>query len=122
MAETQLIVCTTCRRAAGGAPAAKAPWPGTRMLEALETRELPEGVTLRPAQCLAACAKGCAVALSGGPEKWTYVYGGLDPAQHADALLDLATLYAGTAEGIVPWFDAPADVRARAVARIPPRG
>lgn len=121
MTETQLFVCTTCRRAAGGVPATQAPWPGTQMFEALEARPLPEGVTLRPVQCLSACAKGCAVALAGGPEKWTYVYGGLDPARHADALLAAAALYANTADGIVPWFDAPADIRSRAVARIPPR-
>lgn len=115
------MVCTTCRRAAGGAPAPRAPWPGSQLLEALESRPLPPGVTLRPVQCLSACAKGCAVALSGGPEKWTYVYGGLDPALHADALLEAAALYHGTADGLSPWFDTPADIRSRAVARVPPR-
>ncbi len=122
MTETTLIVCTTCRRAAGGPPATRAPWPGTDMLEALESRELPEGVvTLRPVQCLCACAKGCTVALSGGPERWTYVYGGLDPAKHPDDILKAAAIYAETADGIIPWADAPTEIRTRAVARIPPQ-
>lgn len=122
MAETQLIVCTTCRRAAGGAPATREPWPGTQMLEALEAHALPEGVVLRPVQCLSACAKGCAVAVSGGPDKWTYVYGGLDPARHPEALLEAVALYADSRDGILPWFETPADIRSRAVARIPPLG
>ncbi len=126
-----LVVCTTCRRPVaddGGADAAagdgasaggEAPRPGARMLAALAAAGLPPGVALRPAECLSVCGAGCAVALT-GPGKWSYVYGGLDPATHAAAILEGAARYAAAPEGIVPWRDRPEIFRRQSVARIPP--
>ncbi|MDY6858607.1 MAG: DUF1636 domain-containing protein [Pseudomonadota bacterium] len=121
MANVTLTVCTTCRRTAGGAPCEEEPRPGARMLAALESRALPEGVTLRPVECLSACSRGCSIALSGGARRWSYVYGDLDPDAHVDAILTGVTAYAATSDGLVPWRARPEVFRKQSIARIPPQ-
>ena len=111
-----LAVCITCRRD-GISP--EDTRPGARMLAALAALALPEGVTLRPVECLSACTHGCSVALQ-APGKWTYVYGNLDPAAHAPDILHGAALYAASPDGIVTWRDRPALFRKQSLARVPP--
>jgi predicted metal-binding protein len=119
MAEVTITVCTTCRRGLPDDP--EAPRPGTRMLEALQAAGLPEGVALRPVECLSACSRGCTIALSGGPDRWTYVYGDLDPAEHVPEIVKGAAAYAGTEDGLVPWRERPVIFRKQSIARIPPQ-
>jgi predicted metal-binding protein len=116
MAQTTLHVCLTCRRE-GVDPAA--PRPGAVLHEALAQAGAPEGVRIVGVECLSACSNGCAVALS-APGKWTYVYGRLDPDTHVAAILDGATRYAGTTDGVVPWRERPEVFRKQCLARIPP--
>ena len=125
-AATTLLVCVTCRRAAPeGAPARaappepEAPRPGAAMLAALGAGPLPEGMRLRGVECLSACARGCAIALT-GPGRWTYVYGDLDPARDPSDILAGARAYAATGDGLVPWRERPLVFRRNAVARVPP--
>ena len=122
MGGVNLIICTTCRQAAGGPEAPDAPRPGARLLAAIEARGLPEGVSLRPVECLSACPRGCAVALSGGAARWSYVYGDMDPERDAPAILDGAARYAATPDGIVPWRERPEIFRKQSIARLPPQG
>ncbi len=110
-----LHICTTCKRE-GMDP--DAPRPGAVMFAALGAAP-PEGVTLVPIECLSACSNGCAVALS-APGKWSYVYGNLDPDLHAAAILEGASLYAASPDGIVPWRARPEIFRKQSIARIPP--
>lgn len=118
MAAATLHVCTTCLR---GQPAPEdAPRPGALLLAALRAGTLPEGVTIKGVECLSACNTGCAVALS-APGKWSYVYGHLDPALHAAAILAGAGLYAASGDGIVPWRARPEIFRRQSIARIPPQ-
>ena len=126
-----LHVCTTCRGTvpdpvpdAAWTDAAKtdalgpdAPRLGARLHDLL-SRTAPDGVEIRPVECLSACSQGCSVALS-APGKWSYVYGRLTPADAAD-ILSGARAYAGTADGIVPWRERPAVFRKQSLARIPP--
>lgn len=91
------------------------------MLEALAASALPQGVTLRPAECLSACSRGCSIALSGGPQRWTYVYGDLDPEQHIDEILTGVAAYTATDDGLVPWRERPTIFRKQSIARIPPQ-
>ena len=117
MARATLHVCTTCLR---GLPAPEgAPRPGAALLAALAAGARTEGVTIRAVECLSACQTGCAVALC-APGKWSYVYGHLDPAQDAPAILAGAGLYAASSDGIVPWRARPEIFRKQSVARIPP--
>ncbi len=111
-----LAVCITCKRE-GMLP--DDPRPGARMFAALAALALPEGVTLRPVECLSACSQGCSVALQ-APGKWSYIYGNLDPAAHAADIVHGAGLYAVSADGIVPWRDRPQVFRKQSLARVPP--
>ncbi|NVO23188.1 DUF1636 domain-containing protein [Donghicola sp. C2-DW-16] len=121
MAKVTLTVCTTCRRIGGGEPVPDEPRPGERMLQALGAVELPENVQLRPVECLSACSRGCSIALTGGPSRWTYVYGDLDPETHIEEILQGVSAYAQTTDGIVPWRERPQVFRKQSIARIPPQ-
>ncbi len=121
-----LHVCTTCRGTVpdlappGLTPDATgtdAPRLGARLHDLL-SRTAPDGVEIRPVECLSACSQGCSVALS-APGKWSYVYGRLTLDDAAD-ILSGARAYAGTADGIVPWRERPAVFRKQSLARIPP--
>jgi len=122
MGHATLMICQTCRRIAGGEPVAEEPRPGARLLARIEALGVPEGVTLRPVECLSACSHGCTIALSGGPDRWSYVYGDLDPDRHAETILDGAARYAATEDGVVPWRERPEIFRKQSIARLPPQG
>jgi predicted metal-binding protein len=118
-AAVHLLVCMTCRTAGQAPdPDPDAPRPGRLLAEAL-TGALPEGVVLHPVECLSNCSRGCTIALR-GDDRWTYVYGNLDPAAHLDTLLDGLTRYRDSADGVVPWRERPEHFRKNCIARIPP--
>ncbi|TXM93176.1 DUF1636 domain-containing protein, partial [Methylobacterium sp. WL103] len=79
----------------------------------------PDGVTIEAVECLSVCKRPCTVAVA-AEDRWTYVYGDLDPAASARIILDGVGLYAGTPDGIVPWKQRPQEFRKGVVARIPP--
>lgn len=116
MAETVLYVCTTCRME-GDAP--DGPRAGARLFDALLQSARPEHVRIEPVECLSVCKRPCTVAVA-SEDRWTYVYGDLDPAESARIILDGVGLYAATPDGIVPWKERPQAFRKGAVARIPP--
>ena len=115
---TELLVCTTCRM---GMPTdVEGPRPGAKLFDALANAELPEGITLKPVECLSNCKEGCSVVLR-SDGKWTYVYGRLDPENGAvDVILDGATKYHASGDGLVPWRERPEHFRKNCIARIPP--
>jgi len=51
---------------------------------------------------------------------WTYVFGHLDPAADAQALVDGAKLFAGAADGLMPWRGRPDALKRGLIARVPP--
>jgi predicted metal-binding protein len=112
-----LHVCTTCR--AGLAPEEGEPRPGARLHAALSAQPTPAGVRIRPVECLSACGKGPAIALS-APGSWSYIHGPLQP-EDAAAILAFAAAYAAAPEGIVPWRERPALFRKHVIARLPPQ-
>lgn len=111
-----LFVCTACRHAedAEGAPRA-----GALLAAALAAAENPAGVTLQRVECLANCKRGPSAAMTraGG---WSYVFGGLDPAGDAAALMEGAALLARSPDGLMPWRGRPDALKRGMVARIPP--
>lgn len=112
-----LHVCITCRR---GAPAdAHGPRPGAALHQALVAAGAPDGVAIRPVECLSACDNGCNIALS-APGRWSYVYGHMDPDLHVADILAGAAAYAAAPDGLVPWRDRPQIFRKQSLARIPP--
>lgn len=117
MAGAILHVCITCRR--GSFAGDGKTHPGATMHAALTALACPEGVEIRPVECLSACSRGCAVALS-APGKWAYIYADLDPALHPEDILAGAARYALAPDGIPPWRERPEIFRKQVIARIPP--
>jgi predicted metal-binding protein len=117
----RLMVCTTCR-APGADP--DAPRPGFRLHAALEAAlaadpGLAGRLSVEAVECLSVCKRPCTVALS-GPDRWTYVYGDLDPETAVATLIGFADQYSATGDGIVTWRERPEAIRKGVVARIPP--
>lgn len=115
--EVLVTVCTTCRRE-GTDPDAQR--PGRVLMDKLAAAPLPAGVTVSGVECLSSCTRGCAMVLSGGSERWTYVYGDMDPDTHVEEILEGLKAYANTDDGLVPWRERPQSFRKQTVARIPP--
>ncbi len=119
-APVELLVCTTCRK---GMPTdIEGPRPGAVLYESLAAGDLPSGVTLRPVECLSNCDSGCSIVLRGGAQRWTYVYGNFDETGDADMILEVASRYHDTPDGLIPWRERPVHFRKNCIARIPPIG
>ncbi len=121
MGDVTITVCTTCRKTVDGERVPEEPRPGERMFEMLSEAALPDGVRVVGTECLSACSNGCSMALTGGPGRWTYVYGRLDPDLHVPQILEGAQAYAATEDGVVPWRQRPEIYRKQSLARIPPQ-
>ena len=67
------------------------------------------------------CKRPCTIALS-GPDRFTYLFGDLDPDApgHIDALLALSSLYADAPEGFLHREERPEPLRAGILGRVPP--
>jgi predicted metal-binding protein len=118
--QTSIHICIICRNA--GDPQDAGERPGARLyralLQAVARRDAP--VELIPVECLSVCKRPCTIGFSGAG-KWTYVYGDFAPDEaSAEAILDAATLYAATPDGLIPWRQRPDALKKGVVARIPP--
>lgn len=117
-----VFVCVSCRRSLHDGESYDQ--PGNEMVSALQSRlhtADASGVTVTAVECLAVCKRPCTVAVT-AEEKWTYIVGDLDPAQHADEVVEAALAYQRSENGIVPWRERPPTFRKGIVARVPPRG
>ncbi len=114
---TELLVCIKCKRE--GIDPETETRPGAVLLEALSRVEAPEGVTIKPTECLSNCTRGCTVALRGGSARYSYVYGNFSE-DSADLILDGAAKYQATTDGLVPWRTRSEHFRKNCIARIPP--
>lgn len=117
--EVTVLVCSSCRRAGDGP---ETPRPGSRLADALAAalgadRGADPGVTVRRVACLGNCNRGLSAAVY-RTGCWTYVFGGLDEASGGD-LLDGARLFAGSADGFMPYRGRPAALRRGLIARVP---
>ena len=78
---------------------------------------------MQPLRCLANCKRGCSAVLrrtDTSMPSWTYVFGHLDPAADAQALVQGARLLAGSADGLMPWRGRPEALKRGLIARVPP--
>ncbi|WP_424931066.1 DUF1636 family protein [Amaricoccus macauensis] len=115
--QAELLVCIKCRRGVEAPEDDRR--PGARLYDNLTTRELPEGVTVTPVECLQNCDDGCTVALR-GPGRWTYIYGRLHEDADVETLVGGAELYRGTTDGLIPWRQRPEHFKRNCIARVPP--
>ncbi|MEL7206176.1 MAG: DUF1636 domain-containing protein [Pseudomonadota bacterium] len=118
LAPVELLVCIKCKR--GTEVSEDGERPGTVLYESLAARDMPEGVTLAPVECLQNCDSGCSVAMRGGDTRWTYVYGNLHEASDTDLLLEGISLYRDTRDGLIPWRQRPEHFKRNCIARVPP--
>ncbi|MEM6562926.1 MAG: DUF1636 domain-containing protein [Pseudomonadota bacterium] len=116
---TELLICVKCRR--GTEVTEEGERPGARLLAAIEAHGVPDEITVKAVECLQNCDNGCSVALRGGSQKWTYVYGNLHETSHLDTLLEGALLYHETNDGLIPWRSRPEHFKRNCIARIPPQ-
>lgn len=110
-----ISVCTTCKMQDAAAEAV-----GPELLAAVRELVLPsDGVAVRAVQCLGVCKRPTTAAVS-GPDRYTFVFADLQPADGAVALRDFAVSYARSDYGLVPWRERAAVLRRGMIARIPP--
>ena len=119
-ASAVIYVCTTCRRPDDPEDY---PRPGAVLAAATIRAAENSGIAVEPLRCLANCKRGCTAVLrrtDPSAPAWTYVFGHLDPAADAQALVQGAKLLAGSADGLMPWRGRPDALKRGLIARVPP--
>ena len=111
-----IFVCITCR---GGRPLDLVPVPGAVLAEATARAAAGTAITVRRVRCLANCNRGLSAAVR-RDGAWTYVFGFLDCASGARALIDGARLFAHAPDGLMPWRGRPEALKRGLIARTPP--
>ena len=120
MADVKVYVCNTCRKM--GHDSISEVRDGARLLDALTSEFSNDAaIDIQPVECLSSCDIGCNIAVT-GKDRWSYVYGKLDPDVHVEEIANGLRAYAASADGIVPWRERPIIFRKQSIARIPPEG
>ena len=95
---------------------------GTRLAQAVLQAGIEEAaLDVRGVHCISQCKRPCVVALS-GPDRFTYIFGDLDPTQHARDVVELSALYLRSSTGFMERSDRPQSMRAGVLGRVPPLG
>ena len=115
-ASAVIYVCTTCRRPDDSEDY---PRPGAALAAATIRAAENSGITVQPLRCLANCKRGCSAVMQRA-DTWTYVFGHLDPALDADALVEGAKLLSHSPDGLMPWRGRPEALKRGLIARVPP--
>ena len=121
-----VMVCITCRAAtdpsdAMGAATQGAAAPGAALAKATADAALgASDILVQRIRCLGNCSRGLSAAIR-CDNSWTYIFGGLRPAQDGPSLILGARLLAQAADGIMPWRDRPESLKRGLIARVPPR-
>lgn len=116
-----LSVCFRCRPPEwqGGSDDRR---PGAELADAIEREAHARGLDmeiLRDVRCMSQCKRPCVVAFS-GEERFTYLFGDLDPARDAAAVLDAFALYSARPDGFIERFERPEVMRDGILGRVPP--
>ncbi|HXW25826.1 MAG TPA: DUF1636 domain-containing protein [Xanthobacteraceae bacterium] len=115
-AAATVIVCITCRRSADPEDF---PRPGLAFAAAVADAAKGTGVRVKRVRCLANCKRGLSAAVR-REAGWTYIFGDLDPATAASALIAGARLFARAIDGVMPWRGRPQPLKTGLIARVPP--
>jgi predicted metal-binding protein len=119
--EACLSVCFRCKPE-GWPGDADARRPGAELADTIEAEAMRRGINLavlRDVRCMSQCKRPCVVAFS-GEGRFTYLFGDLDPARDAAAILDTFALYCARPDGFMERFDRPAALQAGILGRVPP--
>jgi predicted metal-binding protein len=96
--------------------------PGACLADAIEAEASRRGIDialLRDVRCMSQCKRPCVVAFS-GEDRFTYLFGDLDPARDAAAVLEAFALYAARPDGFMERFERPEALQAGILGRVPP--
>jgi predicted metal-binding protein len=115
-ATTVIYVCTTCRRPDDPDDQ---PRPGAALAAATVRAAENTAIQVHPMRCLANCKRGCSAVMQCAGA-FSYVFGHLDPALDADALVAGAQLLSQSADGLMPWRGRPEALKRGLIARVPP--
>ena len=115
-AAATVIVCITCRRSIDPEDF---PRPGLAFAAAVADAAKNTGVRVKRVRCLANCKRGLSAAVR-REAAWTYIFGDLDPATAAPALIAGAQLFARASDGVMPWRGRPQPLKSGLIARVPP--
>ncbi|MGY6646794.1 MAG: DUF1636 family protein [Salinarimonas sp.] len=122
--EACLSVCMRCKPPEWTGPDAER--PGQRLAQAIAARLRDQSagsdaqpVRLRRIRCMSQCKRACVVAFSGAG-RFTYLFGDLDPARDAEAVLEAFGLYRSRPDGFMERPERPEVMRAGILGRIPP--
>lgn len=119
-ASAVIYVCTTCRQP--GDPD-DVPRPGAALAAATAQAAENTDIAVQPLRCLANCKRGCSAVMRRTDTSapiWTYVFGHLDPAADAQALVQGAQLLVQSVDGLMPWRGRPDALKRGLIARVPP--
>lgn len=117
---TCLSVCLRCKPAGFEGPDEERPGAElVRALSAAATRRAVPKLRLRAIRCLSQCKRPCVVAFS-GENRFTYLFGDLDPARDVAAILETLALYDARPDGFMERTERPETMRAGILGRIPP--
>jgi len=92
-----------------------------RIAAELAQAPLPEPVAFRTIRCMSQCKRPCVVALS-GPDRFTYLFGDLEPESDAAAVVDALQLYLTKPDGFMERSERPRALGAGILGRVPPLG
>ena len=109
-----IVVCASCRDDSGGDA-----HPRAGAILARNTMQAAAGdIAVRQVECLGNCKRRLSAALI-RDGAWSYVFGDLTVESGPD-LIAGALLFAGSADGLIPWRGRPDSLKRGLVARIPP--
>lgn len=121
-ASAVIYVCTTCRQPDDPDDL---PRPGAALAAATARAAKNTDIAVQPLRCLANCKRGCSAVMrrtDASAPAWTYIFGHLDPAADAQALVQGAQLLAQSTDGLMPWRGRPDALKRGLIARVPPFG
>jgi len=116
-----LSICFRCKPE-GWPGEADARRPGAHFADAIEAEATRRGIDLevfRDVRCMSQCKRPCVVAFS-GEGRFTYLFGDLDPARDAAAVLEAFALYRTRPDGFMERFERPEVLQAGILGRVPP--
>ena len=117
-----ISVCTRCRPQG---------WPDTSdrersgavlasvLHQSLSDADLPPSMNLRRVRCMSQCLRPCVIAFS-HRDRFTYLFGDLDPAHHVHDILVAMQMWLSRSDGFMERNERPPSMRSGILGRIPP--
>ena len=119
---TAVVVCNTCRVSEDERETPEGLRGGALLAAALREAAAGTGVAIQEMACLFNCTQHCSIHLR-APGKIGYVLGRFEPTpEAAQAIVEYATAYAASDEGVVPYRQWPEGVKGHFIVRVPPAG